>query len=47
MLKRIGTGPLPRPATHSIQWHCQSFGMGQNGVAGRGSGPVPTKLEML
>ncbi len=38
MLKRIGTGPLPRPATPPNQWH---WG------AGRGSGPVPTKLEML
>jgi hypothetical protein len=38
MLIRSGTGPLPRPTTHSIQWHW---------VAGRGSGLVPAKLEML
>gem|GEM_PF-2083102 len=47
MLIRIGASPLPRPATHSVQWHCQSFGMGQNGLAGRGSGLAPTNLEML
>ena len=35
--RRIGSGPLPLPATHGSII----------GVAGRGSGPVPRKDEAL